>query len=342
MKPLLSAVPLLVAATWLCPPAIEAASAQGFYAGKTLTIIVGFSPGGVYDATARVLAKHIGDHIPGKPAAIVQTMLGAGGTTAVIHLYNNAVRDGTVIGMPPRNYPIAPYSNVELHYDAKRFIALGSTTSEVLVGAVWYKTPIKSFNDLMTHEITAGATSFYDDIGSLSLVTKRITGAKLNIVTGYPGGNDISAAMEKGEVDAEFGWSWGSIKSRARPWLDDKKINIVFQLGMEKAPDLPDVPFVMDYAKSERDKRALELLMAPEAFAWPFVAPPDVPADRVALLRAAFDATMTDPEFVADAKRVNLEINPMSGVAMQALIDRVLSFDESVVARVKELVTPPN
>ena len=299
------------------------ASAQDFYKGKTLSLVVGFSPGGVYDLTARLLARHIGNHIPGKPSVIVQTMTGAGGTTAVIHLYNNAVRDGTVIGMPPRNYPIAPFANDQLRYDGRGLIPLGSTTTEVQVGAVWHEVGVTKFDDLMTRKIS----------GSLSLVAKFVTGAKLKIVSGYPGGNDVTAAMERREVDSEFGMSWGVLKTRLKNWLELKKVNVVLQFGSERSPELPDVPFIMDYAKNDLDRHALELLMPPDAFAWPFAAPPGVPADRIALLRQAFDATMKDPDFLNEAKQLRLQINPMNGEAIQAKIEHILGFDASVVAR---------
>jgi len=322
--------------------AVLPASAQDFYKGKTISIIVGFSPGGLYDLTARVLARHLGDHIAGKPPVIVQTMTGAGGTAAVVYLYNNAVRDGTVIGMPPRNYPIAPFANESLHYNGRGLIPLGSISSEVQVGAVWHDVGVTEFDGLMKREITSGVTSYYDDIGSLSLMTKAITGAKLKLVSGYPGGNDIQSAMEKGEVDAEFGWSLGAIKATKKSWLEQKKINIVLQIGPAKSPELPNVPSIMDYAKSNLDRHALELLLAPDAFAWPFVAPPGVPADRIALLRQAFDETTKDPGFVSDAKQLGLETKPMSGAAMQAKIEHILGFDPSVISRAKELVKPPS
>ena len=321
--------------------AIHTASAQEFYKGKTLSIIVGFSPGGVYDITARILARHIGDHIPGKPTVIVQTMTGAGGFTAVMYLYNKAVRDGTVIGMPPRSYPIAPFVNAQLRYDGRGLIPLGSTTSELQVGAVWHQVGVTKFDDLMKRQISAGVTSYYDDVGWETLVTKAITGAKLRIVTGYPGGNDISAAMERREVDSEFGWSWGAIKTRSKDWLDRKKINIVLQIGTERSPELPGVPFIMDYAKNDLDRRALELLLAPDSFAWPFVAPPGIPADRVALLRQAFDTTMKDPSFLNDATQAALEINPISGEAIRTKINQIVGFDGVVIEHAKELVKPP-
>jgi tripartite-type tricarboxylate transporter receptor subunit TctC len=335
------ATTIALAAAGAFASAVLPASAQDFFSGKKLTIVVGFSPGGVYDLTARVLARHIGNHIPGKPSVIVQTMTGAGGITSVIHLCNNAVRDGTVIGMPPRSYPIAPFSNDGLPYDGRCLIPLGSTTTEIQVGAVWHNIGVTKLDDLMAREISAGVTSFYDDIGKSALITKSVTGAKLKLVTGYPGGNDITAAIERGEVDSEFGMSWGAVKTRLKHWLDQKKTNIVLQLGSEKSAGLPDVPFIMDYAKNDLDRRALEILMAPNAFAWPFAAPPGVPADRVALLRQAFEATMRDPGFLNDAKQARLEINPMSGEAMQAKIEHILAFDASVIVRAKEIIKPP-
>jgi tripartite-type tricarboxylate transporter receptor subunit TctC len=322
--------------------AAQADPVEDFYRGKTITLIVGFSPGGTYDATARLLAKDMPEHMPGKPAMVVQNLLGAGAINAVLHLYNSAPRDGTVIGMPPRGYATAPFFNDQLKYDARRFNALGSTTSEVAAAVTWHTVPVKRIEDAFTREITVGATAYFDDTGTLPLMTQHLTGAKIRLVTGYPGGNDITTAMEKGEVDARFGWSWGSVKSRARKWLDDKTINVILQMGVKKAPDLPDTPFIMDYAKTDRDKKAMELLMAPQAFAWPFVTPPEVPADRLAALRRAFDATMKDPSFIADAKKIDIEVDAMTGEAMQALIERVLSFDQAVIARAQELVKPPS
>jgi hypothetical protein len=144
-------------------------------------------------------------------------------------------------------------------------------------------------------------------------------------------------AMEKGEVDARFGWSWGSLKSRSHQWLDEKKINIIVQMALEKAPDLPDVPLIMEFARNEIDRKALELLFAPQVMAWPLVAPPDVPADRIAILRKAFDATMQDPEFLADAKRMNIDVEPVAGDVMQTLVERVGAFDRAVIDRALEL-----
>ncbi len=315
--------------------------AQDFYQGKTVNIVVGFSPGGNYDLTARVLSRHIGSHIPGKPTVIVQNMTGAGGTTAVLHLYSRAVRDGTVIGMPHRNYAIAPLANDRLRYDGRQLIPIGSTTNEVQIGVAWHEVGVTKIDDLKMREISVGITSFDDAIGSQAVMAKNVTGAKLKMVSGYPGGNDISIAMERREVDGQFGMSLGVLKTRLKNWLEQNKINIILQSGLEKSPELPNVPFIMDYAKNDLDRKALELLLASNAFAWPFVAPPGVPAERIRILRQAFDATMRDPNFLTDAKKSRLEVNPLGGEAMQAMIERILGYDASVVARSNEIVAPP-
>jgi hypothetical protein len=169
-------------------------------------------------------------------------------------------------------------------------------------------------------------------------MVKNLTGSKVKIVTGYPGGNEVTLAMERGEVDGRFGWSWGSVKSRAKPWLDEKKINIIFQMGLAKAPDLPDTPFIMDFARDDLDRRALELLTAQQAFAWPLVAPRGIDPDRLMALRRAFDRTMTDEQFLSDAKKLDIEIDPMTGEAMEVIIKRINSFDPAVVRHALSLV----
>ena len=172
------------------------------------------------------------------------------------------------------------------------------------------------------------------------MIARRLAGAKIKIVQGYPGGNDITLAMERGEVDGRFGWSWGSVKSRSKDWLDDKKIFILFQMGMNKAADLPDTPFIMDYAKTEQDRQALEWIFAPQVTAWPLIAPPDLPAERVALLRTAFDATMKDPAFVAEAEKIRIDVEPVTGQEMQKIVQRISGFQRSVIERALELTAP--
>jgi tripartite-type tricarboxylate transporter receptor subunit TctC len=202
---------------------------------------------------------------------------------------------------------------------------------------VWHTRGVRTLDDLQTQQITAGATGVIDDTGRFPTLIRKLTGSKIKVVTGYPGGNDVTMAMERGEVDARIGWSWGSLKSRSKPWLDEKKVNVLIQMALQKAPDLPDVPLIMDFAKTDLDRKALELLFSPQISAWPLVAPPDVPKERIAILRRAFDATMKDPAFLADADRILIEVDPVSGEAMQDVVIRIASFDRSVIDRAIEL-----
>ena len=328
----------LVLGLTLAGSALGQSADTPFFAGKTITILIGYAAGGTYDATARLIARHMSGHIPGHPNIIPQNMPGSGGIKTVLNLYTVAPRDGTTLGMLSRSYPIEPVFNPQTaKYDPKRFIPIGSSSNEVSVAVAGHASGIKSMDQLMTQEITTGATGVTDDTGRFATLLRNLTGARIKVVTGYPGGNNVTMAMEKGEVDARFGWSWGSLKSRSRQWLDEKKVNIIVQMALEKAPDLPDVPLIMDFAKTELDRQALELLFAPQVMAWPLIAPPDVPADRIAILRKAFDATMQDPEFLADAKKLNIEVEPVAGEVMQKLVARVGDFDRSVVDRALEL-----
>ena len=309
-----------------------------FFAGKTITIMIGYAAGGTYDATARLLARHMSRHIPGHPNIVPQNLPGSGGIKTILHLYSVAPRDGTMLGMLSRSYSIEPAFNPQqAKYDPSKFIPIGSTSQEVSVGVVWYTRGITSADQLQTQEITTGATGATDDTGRFPTLFRNLTGAKIKVVTGYPGGNDVTMAMEKGEVDARFGWSWGSLKSRSKPWLDDKKVDIIVQMALDKAPDLPNVPLIMDFAKTDLDRKAMELLFAPQISAWPLIAPPDVPADRIALLRKAFDETMKDPAFLAEAEKLRIEVDPVTGAAMQKIVERITTFDRSVIERALEL-----
>ncbi len=323
----------LIAAS--CPCA--AIAQTPFYQGKIVTIIVGFSPGGLYDLTARLVSRHIGKQIPGNPAGNVQNMPGAGGTRAIQHLNSIAPKDGTVIGLIKRSFATDPLFSPDEGYDPVRLQPIGSTSTETSTVVTWHTSKVTTFEEIFKREITAGTTSAASGIVRYARLVYRLTPAKMKIVAGYPGGNDITLAMERGEVDSRFGWSWGSVKSRSRDWLDQKKIHIILQMGITRAPDLPDVPFIMDYAKTDLDRQALELVFAPEAFAWPIVAGPDVPAARIDELRRAFDVTMKDRDFLAEAQKLDIEIEPVSGAEMAKTVARLATYDKRAIARAIEL-----
>jgi tripartite-type tricarboxylate transporter receptor subunit TctC len=327
----------------ICGLAAIPARAEGppFFQNKTVTIIVGFSPGGIYDSLARALARVLGRHIAGTPSVIVQNKPGAGGTTALAYLLHGAAQDGTTIAMIKRSYATdSLFDTGGFAYDPAQFHAIGSTSPEVSVAVAWHAAKVKRFEDTYTTELSVGATSATDGTVRYANLVSKLTPAKLKIVPGYPGGNEITLAMERGEVDAKFGWSWGSVKSRAREWLQTKKINILMQMGMSKAADLPDTPFIMDYAKNDLDRRALELIFTPTSMAWPLVTPPNVPTDRVSELRRAFAETMRDPQFIAEAAKMDFEIDPIQGAAMDAIVHRIAGYDAAAVKRAQELGGP--
>jgi len=337
----IAAAALTVAAA--VPIFAEGAAAQSvadFYKGKNITVLIGYAPGGTYDATARLLSRHMPKHIPGNPTMIPSNLVGAGSIKAILNLYAVSPKDGTYLGMVARSYAIEPVFNPEAaKYDPTKFNPIGSSSSEVSIAASWHTAPFKTFDDLFQREITVGSTGMTDDTGRFPLLTRNLTGAKIKIVQGYPGGNDVTLAMEREEVQGRFGWSWGSVKSRARNWLDEKKINVLFQMALNKAPDLPNVPWIMDYVKNEQDRQALELLFAPQVTAWPLIAPPDVPADRLKALRAAFDATMTDKDFLVEADKLKLDVEPISGEEMAKLVARLGTFNKAVVERAVALTS---
>ena len=205
------------------------------FQGKTVTIVIGYAPGGLYDLTARLLSRHMGRHIPGNPTVVPQNMVGASSYKAIMHLYSVAPKDGTTFGMISRGFANDNNLSPEMgNYDPTQLRAIGSTSSEVSVAAIWHTASVKTFQDSLSREVTVGSTGLNSPEARFAVMVKNLTGSKVKIVTGYPGGNEVTLAMERGEVDGRFGWSWGSVKSRAKPWLDDKKINIIFQMCLRR------------------------------------------------------------------------------------------------------------
>jgi tripartite-type tricarboxylate transporter receptor subunit TctC len=313
---------------------VQAASAEEFFRGKKIDLIIGYSAGGTYDATGRLLARHMPKHIPGTPSIVPQNMPGSGSIKTILHLYSVAPKDGTALAMITRGYPIEPLFHPDkVKYDPKQFNPIGSTSNEVSVGVVWHTRPFQTLADLFQREIVLGATGSTDDTGRFPMILKNMAGARIKLVQGYPGGNNVTQAMEAGEVDGRFGWSWGSVKSRSKQWLEERKIRILLQMALQKAPDLPDVPLILDLAKTDLDRQALELLFAPQEMAWPLIAPPGVPTDRVTILRRAFDATMKDPQFLAEAARLRIDVEPVTGEAMQKIVERIVRLDRNAIER---------
>ena len=317
----------VVAALTLAASA-RAQSVDEFYRGRTVTILIGFSAGGGYDLYARLLARHLGKHIPGNPTVVAQNMPGAGSLKAALNVYSVAPKDGLTLATVSRSVvtdPLLIGSNI----DPVKLSWLGTITSETSVCATWKTSPVKTWDDMFKREFTLGSSAVGDDTAGFALIMRNVFGAKVKLVTGYPGGNDVNLAMARQEVDGRCGWSWTSLKSQ-KQWLPN--INVLVQFNLEKNPDLPDVPRALERASKEQ-QQVLRLLIAPQYVGRPFFSSPDIPAERKAALRAAFDATMKDPEFLADAAKADMEISPVPGVTLDAFVAELYKTPKDVVAK---------
>lgn len=319
---------------------VSAQSVEAFYKGKTLKVVVGAGEAGTNTAYARVIADHLPKYLPGSPSTIVMTMPGAGGLKAANYMSDIAPRDGTVYAVVQRGIIAQPLFGIEqATYDPMAINWIGSTAREVSVGVVWSATTtVRSIQDAMQTEVIVGSQGAGSQPGLFPLVLNHFLGTKFKVVHGYKSGTDLTLAIERGEVQGRVGWSWGSIKSRSADWIKDDKIRILVQMGLEKSPDLPNVPLATELAKTPEDRDTLELIFASTTIGWPTMMPPGVPADRLQAMRAAFDKTMVDPQFLAQAEKQGLEIDPLTGQEIQAIIARMYGMPKAVVERAKLVV----
>jgi tripartite-type tricarboxylate transporter receptor subunit TctC len=325
-----------VAAALLLAPAarVVAQSLADFFKSRNIDLYVGYSTGGAYDLYARVIGRHMGSHIPGNPTLVPRNMEGAGSLRLANYLYRVAPQDGSAIATIGRGIAFDPLLiGKGDQFDAQKFNWLGSANNEVSVCVAMKNSGINKFEDLFTKELTVGGTS--SDTDQFPRVLNGVLGTHFKIVEGYPGGNDVVLAMERGEVNGRCGWSWSSVKSTHKSWIDDKRMIVLVQLSLTKHPELPDVPLVMDFAKNDEQRQILKMVFARNVMGRPFLAPPNLPADRVAALRKAFMDTMVDKEFLAEADKAQLEINPVAGEDVEKLVKDVYATPEAVVAKAK-------
>jgi tripartite-type tricarboxylate transporter receptor subunit TctC len=307
-----------------------------FYRGKTVRIVVGVGVGSGYDINARAIARHLANHIPGNPTVIVQNQPGAGSLTMTNALYNTGPFDGTVIGASFNGMPTTPLLQpTGVRFDPVKLLWIGSSNREAQVTYLWHTAPVDTFEDIRSKEIVVGAqapgTTQYD----YPMLVNHLFGFKFKVITGYESTPKIHLAMESGEVQGNGASNWSTLKALNASWIAEKKIKILAQWALRKHPDLTDVPMVLDLAKNDRDRQALLLALARLEFGRPFFLPPNVPADRVAALRLAFDATMKDKEFLADAEKVKIDIDPLSGEEVAALVEQVARTSPDTAARVR-------
>lgn len=321
----------------------HAARAQGavadFYRGRTVTLIVGYSAGGGYDTYARIVARHLSKHIPGQPSVVVQNMPGAGSLKLANFLFNVAPKDGATIGTFSRGMAMEPLiGGTNVQFDSTRFAWLGSGTNEVSVFTVWHTAPIHTWQDMLEKPFTVGGEGSGSDPDIYALLLKNAFGAKLKLISGYPGTAEIAIALERGEVDSRASWSWSSLKALRPQWITEKKVHFPVQLNLAKGPELQDVPAIMEFAKQERQRQMLRLILSRQEMARPFTAPPGVPEDRLAALRKAFDDTWADPELQAEMKARGQEVNPVSGAALQKMVAELYTTPKDVVSETRKAI----
>jgi tripartite-type tricarboxylate transporter receptor subunit TctC len=311
------------------------AGAEGvadFYRGRNVILVIGFSAGGGYDLYARLLARHLGRYIPGQPNVVAQNREGAGSERATLYLYNAAPKDGSVIGTFSRSMAVAPLL-ANAPFDATKFSWLGSISSDVSVCMMWHTSAIKTFDDMLVKPFTVGGLGKDADPDIFAMVLRNMFGAKLKLVSGYPGTNDGTLAMERGEVNGMCGISWSTAKARHADWMKAGKVNLPVQFGLRKEADIPDVPAVIDLAKSEEQARMIRVILAGQAIARPYAAPPGIPDDRRRALIAAFDATMMDPEFRSDAGKLQADVSPVSAGEIERLLADVYATPKDIIAK---------
>lgn len=325
------------AALMLTAVATQPAVANGvadFYKKKRLTLYVGYSAGGGYDRYSRALARHMGRHIPGKPRIIVKNRPGAGSMILTNELYNSLPKDGTVFATIGRGVPHEPLLGTkEAKFDATKFTWLGSMNNEVSLCVSWHKTDIKTFDDMLKKTYVVGGVGPGSDTDNFPKVINYVFGSKMKLITGYPGGNDINFATERGEVDGRCAWSWSSVKSTRAKWIKENKINLLVQMSTQPHPELTrrGVPFIMDYAKTDDQKAILAFIYSRQAWGRPYLAPPGIPKDRAEALQAAFMATMNDPKFQEDAKKQKLDVAPVPGLKIASLVKELYETPQNII-----------
>jgi tripartite-type tricarboxylate transporter receptor subunit TctC len=332
---ILGAFALAVSAPATLSPAL---AQEPNFAGKNVTMVIGFGPGGGYDQWGRVVARHIGKHLPGKPNVVPQNMPGGGSFNAANHIYTVAPKDGSVMGIVARDAPLGPISGLGgARFDPLKLTWLGTPTTETNVCFMHNRAKVKTFADLLEHEAIIGNTGVGTGTYSYPRALNGLLGAKFKLISGFPSSSDVILAIERGEVDG-ICESYDSAYSKRPEWFDKGVVNVLFQAGTEPNPEVKNAPFLLDLIKNPEHKQALEFLYAGQGIGRPFIAPPDMPPAVVKVVRAAFNATMKDPEFIADATKMKLDVHPEDGQKLESLIRRIYATPKHLVDQVAALI----
>ena len=317
-------------------PAAAQDAVADFYRGKQVTVMVGFTPGGSSSLYAQAVARHMGRFLPGNPSFIVQHVPGASGLVLANNLYNTVPRDGTAFGITGRTAPIEPLlGQANAKFDGRRFSWIGTANVEHTTCIAWHTAPVKTLADAMTTELIVGGSGADATEVIFPKAANKLAGTKFKIVLGYPGSTELLIAMERGETQGFCGIGWTFVKLRKGDWLRDKKVNILFQMALNKHPEISHVPAIIDHARTADDRKVFEFLFAPQEMGRPFFAPPDVPADRLAALRRAFELTLKDPQFLVDAEKMGVEVQHVGGAAIQSLLEKIYASPREIIERAK-------
>jgi len=315
----------------------HAAEPEAFYKGKTVIISIGFAPGGSYDYFGRLVARHIGRHLPGNPTVIAEQMPGAGSFTAANFLYARAPKDGTALGIVSQTMAIEEALGTPgVQYKAARFNWIGRATSVNEVSLTFRTSKTQTIRDAIAHETTMAGTGAGSPSETYLKLLNKVAGTKFKLVGPYPASNDAMLAMERGEVDGAF-TSYATLKFSHQDWLRDKTINILVQYG-ERSADLPDIPYAVDLATTDEDRQLMAFYVSSEQIGRAFLAPPETPADRIAALRKAYDETMRDPQLLADIDQSHSEFSPLSGDRLQRLVAATAEVPPPIIARIRDII----
>ena len=329
---------VLLGAALLATPAGAQDAATPFFQGKTITIVVGFTPGGTYDQMARFYAQHMGAYIPGHPTILVQNMPGAGSLVATVNLFNNAPRDGTKLGVVGGGTVWEPIlGNPQATYDSRQFAWIGGMSRDDITCAAWDDVPIRTIEDVRKRETIVGATGPGSRTLSIPKALNELLGTKFKIVSGYPGGTELGLALQKGEIEVYCGWALGALKRSAADAYREHKLRFLVQFSTAKAPELGDVPLAVDLAPNDRARKVMQFLTSDSVLAWTLLAPPGLPPERIAMFRNAFDTMLKDPQIIAAGKQEQLDIDPVAGTELQQLVDQLYTTPKDVVDLIKEI-----
>ncbi len=319
------------------------AQAADFYAGKSINVIVGSSAGGGYDGYARFLARHWGKFIPGGPKFVVKNMPGAGSLKATNYIYNVAAKDGLQIAAIQNGVVFEPLFKVmgkgrEAKFDPLKISWIGATTKETSVMVVWHTTPFKSIEDVRKQQVLTGASGATTSYAVYPRLMNATMGTNIRVVMGYNGTSGITLALERGELQAMTGWDYSSLASRKTQWLKDKKVRILVQFGRNKHPKMPDVPLASQYTTTKVNRDVLNLIAERQEVGRPYVAPPDVPADRLKLLRASYQAMLKDPAVLKEGAKLRIEVHPSTAEECLEVMKRAYAAPKDVVAKARKIL----